>query len=1001
MLVQLRVQLTAIFLCIFLAIIVSVEAGAPLSIFQSQNGIQQPPDQKQDDSYKTALFTGAFTYDYPITVPPGTDGLAPSIFLFFNSQKTNSLPTLTGSGWDLSQSYIERNINYTLNNQSDDSFKLVLDGNEYELVYSAADLLYRTKIETYMRIERLSCTSNEKGKYWQVNTKDGKTLVFGSKNYSESIPHTNLFAFRWYLDSITDLHGNSINYSYSENPNANETGITYPVSIKYNSDQQREILFTYEARNDIWSNFDAANEVRIAGRLKEIQVEQYGSLVRKYVLNYTSMYSNPRSFLNSITEFGSDGSALPPAAFQYVESIPYWTRDYNFDFPNWPFIKDGVGDTGLRAMDVNGDGLTDMVWASFDANNQWNAYGAAINNGSAWVVGQTWGAPAHFAKNGQDSGLRAVDVNGDGLMDFVFASYDASGQWNARATYINNGTGWAHDAVWDPPFAFVRDGADLGLRIFDVNGDGLADLILGRLDSSNNWEARGTLINNGTGWAHDAVWDPPWAFVKVGMGDTGTRAFDINGDGLVDFAAGRLDSSNEWIARAILINNGTGWFRDYNWDVPWAFVKEGDGDQGIRMMDLNGDELIDLVAGRYNVNNEWIARATLINNGTGWVRDYSWDPPWPFVKDGYGDLGVRDFDADGDGVSDLRAFRIDANNEIISRATIVSNSKNAFLMEKVKNGIGGEITLNYTQSTFLNNSGNRSISNLPFNLWVVSSISEYDGINASFNSTTLYNYSGGLWKNQEKDFRGFAVANITLPDGTRETHLFHQDEGNKGLEYKTEIFDASLKPYSKSEYNFTTIKNNSIYSTLLSDERSFTFDGSNSTPRITNTTYSYDNYGNLILRSSLGENGISGDERYEHYQYAYNTSAWILNKPISYNLTDSSNHLFRQSFYYYDNLPYNSPPIKGLLTKEEAVLTGGANPITTYSYDSFGNLINTTDPLNHTAQFIYNITDRTFTFPEKTINSLNQTTISLYDLGTGNLLSTTDSNGIITNYTYD
>ncbi len=94
------------------------------------------------------LFTGAATFSYPIAVSPGINGLQPSLSLFYNSQ---SLDTgILGTGWTLSQSYIQRDTNNSFENISNDKFRLVLEGNSYDLIYSQADGRYHTKIETFI-----------------------------------------------------------------------------------------------------------------------------------------------------------------------------------------------------------------------------------------------------------------------------------------------------------------------------------------------------------------------------------------------------------------------------------------------------------------------------------------------------------------------------------------------------------------------------------------------------------------------------------------------------------------------------------------------------------------------------------------------------------------------------------------------------------------------------------------------------------------------------------
>ena len=59
--------------------------------------------------------SGAFTYSYPISVPPVPGGLAPQVSLDYNSQAVDGLTSSTnnqaswiGDGWDYQPGYIER-----------------------------------------------------------------------------------------------------------------------------------------------------------------------------------------------------------------------------------------------------------------------------------------------------------------------------------------------------------------------------------------------------------------------------------------------------------------------------------------------------------------------------------------------------------------------------------------------------------------------------------------------------------------------------------------------------------------------------------------------------------------------------------------------------------------------------------------------------------------------------------------------------------------------------
>jgi YD repeat-containing protein len=137
--------------------------------------------------------------------------------------------------------------------------------------------------------------------------------------------------------------------------------------------------------------------------------------------------------------------------------------------------------------------------------------------------------------------------------------------------------------------------------------------------------------------------------------------------------------------------------------------------------------------------------------------------------------------------------------------------------------------------------------------------------------------------------------------------------------------------------------------------------------------------------------------------YLYNISAWIVDKPQRYRFFDFDNVTkLRERTYRYDNLSYGSVPTRGDLTWEEHWLSNAsANSTIKYTYENYGNLIERTDPNGNKSAYIYGVRDITHTYADRFVNAKNYSINYNYDLGTGNLLSETDANGYLTNYSYD
>src|SRR5690606_37825768 len=97
-----------------------------------------------------------------------------------------------------------------------------------------------------------------------------------------------------------------------------------------------------------------------------------------------------------------------------------------------------------------------------------------------------------------------VDVNGDGLLDWVLAYTKKNSAGTAyiftNITYLSTGSGWTEAPAWAMPNAVynVESGNKTG-EFVDANGDGLRDWILGYASSGGTFTD--TYLNAETGWS--------------------------------------------------------------------------------------------------------------------------------------------------------------------------------------------------------------------------------------------------------------------------------------------------------------------------------------------------------------------------------------------------------------------------------------------------------------------------------------------------------------------
>jgi hypothetical protein len=247
---------------------------------------------------------------------------------------------------------------------------------------------------------------------------------------------------------------------------------------------------------------------------------------------------------------------------------------------NGQCASDYSGNSVASAGDVNGDGLADLI---VGANRSDPA--AGYNAGPTYVVfGKTSttainlsaiaGGSGGFVINGQCafdqnaiSVASAGDVNGDGLADLIVGAYrsDPAAGYNAGPTYVvfgkTNTTAINLSAIAGGSGGFVINGqcaSDYSGRSVasagDVNGDGLADLIVGanRSDPAAGSNAGRSYVvfgkTNTTAINLSAIAGGSGGFVINGQcardysGRSVASAGDVNGDGLADLIVGANQS---------------------------------------------------------------------------------------------------------------------------------------------------------------------------------------------------------------------------------------------------------------------------------------------------------------------------------------------------------------------------------------------------------------------------------------------------------------------------
>jgi RHS repeat-associated protein len=993
--------------------------------------------------------TGIATASIPIDVPPGRNGMQPSISLVYESGGGNSW---VGMGWKLEHQGIFRQdtfgVSYT-NNVGPNAFLVKMAGLRGDLV-EAPGLPgeWRAKFEGgFSRIQQIGSGSTM---YWIATSRDGRKFYFGrtaASRLADPSDATKIFA--WCLDKVADLDGNYMELTYWGDPTNNQG---YLDQISYGGHDgtggvtpkvhTHVIKFYRDAgtRPDQPEMYVANYRMKTKYLLKTIEVKANGNPVRAYELNYTVSPATSRSRLASVKQHGKDAGVDASGGITPGTSLPATTFSYSADsqiFTDGNAWRTGwcSGGTAYSGADFNGDGKQDIWCVNSLAVTQ-----VLLSNGSGGF--SSW-AP----DTSQTAAQLAADITGDGKSDilYVFVQFYqcpplpticGRSQYNVA---VSNETGASTGAVW------ANLDVPLVPQLGDFNGDGKADLFLpvantvrlstgssfsGSFWSLNNWCVGGTnriadftgdgradlscnnsagtisvATSTGASFVGGGVWISSWC---------GSGQFDIadfNGDGKQDLSCHPIDGTTK-----IALSTGSAFVDGGNWVTGFcATGKFGTGD-------FNGDGKQDVYCHQSDGTTQ-----VALSTGMAFTAPSTWLSSWCTT----GTFGVGDFT--GDGKTDVYCF----NGGTVSVARSGAGLTAPDLLTSVSNGMGGTTSIAYTPSTTFQN------TRLPFPLHVAISSTSSDG-NGTV-TTTSYAYKDGFYHLGEREFRGFNYVKVTGPAGPNGERSYAETWFHQGNDLVPPVTDppnadVAIGYMKGKSYRTRTVDANTpskIYSETITN---YLADGDNQAPwfnpfaqvvnkidnaaKETKIVYvSYDAYGNVTREDQYGDatgnNTVTNDDRTLVRTYANNTTAWLLGFPTGETIYQGigTTTPAAQTVFYYDGTTScetastNQVPTLGHVTRAVRVHLTDASKSqeSRTAYDSYGNKVCTRDAKGNTSTVTYDGTNtfvRTSTTPSPA--SLVTTThyygVDGQPLSNGlygQVMSVTDPNGQVVSTAYD
>ena len=333
--------------------------------------------------------------------------------------------------------------------------------------------------------------------------------------------------------------------------------------------------------------------------------------------------------------------------------------------------NDGIYDTveGDESVDSDGDGIPNYLDTDSDGDGCTDAKEAGYTDADADGVVDGTGIAADGTVTGSDGYSYPLDLNNNGVLDYLDATYDAACQIDSDGDGIDDATDLDddNDGIYDTAEGDANIDTDGdGIPNYldtDSDGDGCSDAKeAGFTDDNNDGEVDGSAIaTNGTVIGSDG-YDVPADVNNNGIQDYLEAAYDVacqedaDGDGIDNLTD--LDDDNDGIYDTAEGDDSV----DTDGDgIPNYLDTDSDGDgctdaKEAGYTDANADGIVDGSGidtdGTVIGSDGYTYPLDLNNNGVLDYLDATYDAACQIDSDGDGIDDATDLDDDNDGIYD-------------------------------------------------------------------------------------------------------------------------------------------------------------------------------------------------------------------------------------------------------------------------------------------------------------------------------------------------------------